>query len=222
MKKREAGIIATGISVMGLMLTGCGLSGPTYGTDKNQAQQLMDDISNIASIKPDRRNEGISTTPRPTLVQPGPGFKKSLPKPQENVAQAGSPDWPESPEQRRKRLRDDATANQGNPNYVSPIVSGKTTDANGSSSSDWLNGIHRDENSRMSPKAQREEYLRRKKENNGGTADNRKYLSEPPLIYREPSASAPVGDQGEDEAKKERERKKAMKSSSSKSSWWPF
>lgn len=222
MKKREAGMIATGMVTAGLMLTGCGVSGPTYGTDKTTTQQLLDDVSNLASIKPSNNNSRVNTKPRPDLVRPAPGAKASLPQPQANVAQVGTPDWPESPEQRRQRLRDEATANQDNPNYVSPIVSDGGGKSTATGTTDWLDGIHRNEEPRANAKQQRAEYQRRKQENSGGSATNRKYLSEPPLAYREPANSAPVGDQGEDEAKKERERKKAMKDTSGKKSWWPF
>lgn len=222
MKKREAGIIVTSIITTGFMLSGCGVSSPTYGTDKTTGQQLIDDFANIASIKSNTNKNQIDTKPRPELIRPAPGTKGVLPQPQASVAQTGSPDWPESPEQRRQRLRDEATANQNNPNYVSPIVSDGTQTGKSSGSSEWLDGIHRDERARGNDKQQRAEYLRRKKENEGGSPTNRKYLSEPPLVYRQPAASAPTGEQGEDESKKERERKKALKGNSGKKSWWPF
>ena len=220
-KKREVAIIVTGMVTAGLMLTGCGVSSPTYGTDKSTGKQLVDDFSNITSNRSNNNRNQIDTKPRPELVRPAPGTKGVLPQPQTNVAQTGTPDWPESPEQKRQRLRDEATANQNNPNYVSPIVpdSGKETKSTGSS--DWLNGIHRNEQVN-NDKEQRAEFLRRKRETQGGSSTTRKYLSEPPLSYRQPAASAPIGDQGEDEAKKERERKKALKESSGKKSWWPF
>ena len=44
----------------------------------------------------------------------------------------------------------------------------------------------------------------RLKERNQGSPTQRRYLSEPPLTYREPAASAPVGDPGEDEETKAR------------------
>ena len=43
--------------------------GPTYGTDKSSTAQLVDDISNMATIKPDRGPE-IDYKPRPALVRP--------------------------------------------------------------------------------------------------------------------------------------------------------
>ena len=220
-KKRDAGIITISMVTAGFVLSGC-ISSPTYGTDKTTGQQLIDDFSNIASIKSNTNKNQVDTRPRPELVRPAPGTKGVLPQPQASVAKAGSPDWPESPEQRRQRLRDEATANQNNPNYVSPIVSDGSQSGKTTGSSEWQDGIHRNDGAKGNDKEQRAEYLRRKKENEGGSATTRKYLSEPPLTYRQPAASAPIGDEGEDEAKKERQRKKALKGASGKKSWWPF
>ncbi|EJF90788.1 hypothetical protein [Bartonella tamiae] len=220
--KHKAGLMATGLIVTSFVLTGCGVSGPTYGTDKTAAQQLLDDVSNLASIRRSSNNNQIDTKPRPDLVRPAPGAKGVLPQPQVNVAQSGSPDWPESPEQRRQRLRAEATANQDNPNYVSPIIQNgrQSTQTNAVASS--LNGIHRNELSPTIRKQQSAEYQRLKQQNAGGTATTRKYLSEPPLAYRQPAATAPIGEQGTDEEKKERERKRAAREASGKKSWWPF
>ena len=48
-----------------------------------------------------------------------------------------------------------------------------------------------------------------------GSPPNRRYLSEPPLTYRQPEAGAAAGDIGVDEAKKARDAKRAA----GKSSW---
>ena len=44
-----------------------------------------------------------------------------------------------------------------------------------------------------------------------GSATSRKYLSEPPLAYRQPAATAPTDDIGEDEFKTERRAKSAAR-----------
>lgn len=223
MKKNKAIFIAASMFSIGGFVSGCGVSGPTYGTDKTASQQLASDFSNLVSFRSANNNSIINTKPRPELVTPGPNAARTLPPPQVDVVKSGAPDWPESPEQKRQRLRNEATANQGNPSYVSPIVSGGSGNS-GALSSNGLNGIHRGQE-RSNPrieKEQREEYLRRKRELTGGTATQRKYLSEPPLSYRQPAATAPVGEKGEDEAKKERARKKVLNQASGKKSWWPF
>jgi hypothetical protein len=62
--------------------------------------------------------------------------------------------------------------------------------------------------------------------NKQGSETERRYLSEPPLTYRQPSATAPSDQLGEDEWKKQRDRKKealkGKKSSFQLSDLWPF
>ncbi len=69
------------------------------------------------------------------------------------------------------------------------------------------------------PNAQREEFNRRLATNQQGDPDNRKYLSEPPIEYRAPAATAPVNDVGEDEDKKESKRKANSRKKAGKWSW---
>ncbi|TIT89259.1 MAG: hypothetical protein E5W59_16735, partial [Mesorhizobium sp.] len=109
----------------GLALSGC-MSSPTYGTDKTAGEQLAGDLSSAFSIAP-KRKDPIDYKPRPDLVKPAPGQKENLPPPQESIETA-SADWPESPEQRRARLRADATAHQDDPSYQSQIVDDVQTD----------------------------------------------------------------------------------------------
>ena len=55
------------------------------------------------------------------------------------------------------------------------------------------------------------EFRARKLASTAGSPTTRRYLSEPPLEYRAPAATAAADDLGEDEAKKERERKAAAR-----------
>ena len=55
----------------------------------------------------------------------------------------------------------------------------------------------------------------------GAYSDRRRFLSDPPLTYRKPAESAPVGDLGETEREKEKRRVAAAKKET-KSSWWPW
>lgn len=204
------------------MLSAC-VGGPTYGTSKSSAEQFFDDLSNIATIGNLNKQTKLDTKPRPELVPPAPSAVTSaLPLPQENVARVNAPDWPESPEERRERFRGEATQNQANPNYVSPIISSRKPEEQ-PYLPDGLDRVRERESWMPSAKVtqmQRQEYLRRKRETEGGSANVRKYLSEPPLDYRQPATSAPIGEMGDDEAKKERDRKKAA--GSKKYWWWPF
>jgi hypothetical protein len=186
------------------LTSGC-MNSPTYGTDKTANSQLMSDLGGILSFSA-KRKQAIEYAPRPELVKPAKG-DEALPPPQESIA-ANNPNWPESPEQRLARVRADADANVDNPNYSSPIIPDMTTAKTGINHS----GPYRAEENGIRDvskvAAERAEYERRLKENRQGNSTTRKYLSEPPVEYRQASADAPVGELGEDEFKKERRLKR--------------
>ena len=195
------------ISCLGL--TGC-IGSPTYGTDKSAGAQLASDITGMLSPAPKRR-EPIDYKPRPELVKPAPGTKTAaLPPPQASVAATSNPQWPESPEQARARFRAEATANQDDPNYRSPIVQDV---ALAQPSGDPTLSNHRGEDSGVNAgknmRATRKEFNRRLADTKQGSPNTRKYLSEPPLAYRQAAETAPVGDIGEDEWQKDRRAKRA-------------
>ncbi|RVD58688.1 hypothetical protein EN828_19885 [Mesorhizobium sp. M2D.F.Ca.ET.185.01.1.1] len=192
--------------VSAIALSGC-MSSPTYGTDKTAAAQLFDDVSGAASITPKHRDP-IDYKPRPDLVKPAPGQKETLPPPQESI-QTASTDWPESPEARRARIRADATAHQNDPNYQPEAVEDVQTDpasvkkAMADSASSHPPRWTPDDSS----VTRRNEIQRRLAEQKQGDPTTRKYLSEPPLAYRQAAATAPQNELGEDEYKKERRLK---------------
>ena len=71
---------------------------------------------------------------------------------------------------------------------------------------------------------QRAEVQAKLKEQRQGSETTRKYLSEPPLDYRQAAATAPQDDIGEDEYVKERAAKKAARKPGSRkwADWLPF
>lgn len=222
MTHRSARLVAAApLLVSGLVLAGC-MSSPTYGTGTPADEQLLSDVTGILSITPsNKQKEPIAYKPRPDLVKPAPGETAALPPPQENIVTASSEAWPESPEQRRKRLRDEATANQDNPGYESSIVSDVAT----SGSRGITSGARFRERGNFEvedPSRAREAFNKRLAETKQGNPTSRKYLSEPPLDYRVPSETAPTGDVGEDEWKKDRRQKRAAKKSSSWRDMLPF
>ncbi|GAA4533631.1 hypothetical protein GCM10023174_28160 [Chelativorans composti] len=178
------------VSASAVVLAGCG--GATYGTGKTSEQQLLEDVTGILSLGP-RERQAIDYKPRPELVKPP--SATVLPPPQENIA-SNNPAWPESPEERLARIRAEATEHQNDPSYRSPVVrdlvaSGQDVDF-----------------SKLSPQEQRAEVLRRKQMSKQGDPNVRRYLSDPPLTYRQPEPTAPAGEIGKDEAVKEREAKR--------------
>ncbi|TYR32122.1 hypothetical protein FY036_12980 [Mesorhizobium microcysteis] len=193
------------------MLSGC-MSSPTYGTGKSANQQLVEDVTGILSIGPRERGPEIAYNPRPGLVKPA--SLEVLPEPQQDMASSENPQWPESPEERRARIRADATANQDNPFYrpeVAPSGTGSTQTASYDPERWASEPVTRNPNARS-------EVQRRLREQNQGSPTTRRYLSEPPVTYRQPAATAAAGDIGEDEAVKERRAQRA----SGKSSWRDF
>lgn len=203
----------------GLALSGC-MGSPTYGTDKTASEQLVGDLTGAVSFAP-KRKDPIDYKPRPTLVKPAPGQKEALPAPQDSI-QSASAEWPESPEQRRARLRADATAHQNDPSYQSEIVDDVQSDPasvkkamadSGSSHPPAWTPADSD-------KGRAAEIQRRLADAKQGDPNTRKYLSEPPLAYRVASDTAPQNVLGEDEYKKERRLKKAAEGK--KSGWFDW
>ncbi|MGN6536655.1 MAG: hypothetical protein ACTHKQ_13120 [Mesorhizobium sp.] len=221
---RRAALVAP-LVVSALALAGC-MGSPTYGTDRTAAEQLAGDLSNAFSLAPPQR-EKIDYKPRPELVKPAPGQKESLPQPQDSITQTASAEWPESPEQRRARLRAEATEHENDPNYQSqieediqtnPAAVRKAMRESGSSHpAAWS-----PEDSGGGSRARRAAINAKLAESRQGSPTSRKYLSEPPLTYRQPAADAPQNDIGEDEYKKERRLKREAQGKSSWGSWWPW
>jgi hypothetical protein len=174
--------------VSSIALSGC--VSPTYGTGKTSGSQLLEDVSNMANVVPKGQKEKISYAPRPELVRPAAGA--ALPPPQENAKAAAAGNWPESPEERRARLKAEATAAQDDPLYVPKIKN---------------DGFGVQEGP-LTPEEQQARFRAARKANTAGSPNSRSFLSEPPLEYRQPSDTAPVGDVGEDEKKKERRLKR--------------
>ncbi len=189
-------VLLQGAAIAALFaMAGC-VSSPTYGTGKTANAQLLDDVSNAFSIKP-QAPTGIKYEPRPDVLKTG--NVSALPAPQEPVTkQAGV--WPESPEERRARLRKEATAGQNDPNFEPTIVDDtlpRTVERTSSNPN-----ADRDARKHVVDNGTSVRELR--KLNAAGSPTNRKHLSEPPLEYRAPAETAAYGDVGEDEIKKER------------------
>lgn len=186
-------MIGAGLALAAAALSGC--SGTTYGTGTPAEQQLMEDLTGALSLRPSRQ-QAINYAPRPGIVKPP--STAVLPPPQEAAAR-GNPAWPESPEERLERIRAEATANQDNPHYRPNVVRDITYQENQPQT------LSAD---RATREAQRAEFLRLKQMTRQGSPTTRRYLSDPPVEYRQPAETAPVGEMGEDEWKKERQAKK--------------
>jgi len=187
-----------------LSLGGC--LGPTYGTGKSQGETLFDDINNFVALG-DTDRPKIVYRPRPELVKPE--NTKVLPPPQATRSAAADPNFPESPEARSQRLQ--AAAYQGDGPLPAGVATARkegVTQAylDRTSGSGYRLRNDHDDNV-LSPSEMRSKSAlvqERLREQNQGSPPQRKYLSEPPISYRKPAASAPIGDPGMDEEAKER------------------
>ena len=198
------------------VLAGC-VSSPTYGTGKKADVQLLEDLSGALSPLPKDRAR-IDYKPRPEIVKPGDEVATAgLPAPQDSVVTTNNPAWPESPEQRRARIRAEATANRDdidfNPEVDVPV---DKTPSMAIEQRGNFSGKAYDPQASMN---KGEQLKQRKQENEQGSPSERKYLSEPPLEYRVPAETATAGDIGEDERKKEARRKRDSRKKSGDSSW---
>lgn len=190
-----------------LALSGCA-SSPTYGTDKTATAQLFSDLGAAASLSNKREGPAPKYSPRPGLVTPAKGQAATLVAPQAALNdRANNPNWAESPEETRNRLKAEADENADNPNYRSPLLAGRGQAGTLTEQQKWEE--FRKAKAEMSPAA---------------SLQRRRYLSDPPPDYRQPAATANTDDLGEPEEKKaKRLRKEAEAASGKGSSWWnPF
>ena len=124
--------------------------------------------------------------------------------PNDLASTTDNPQWVESPEDMRERLKAEATENERKIGYNSPLQSQNNTMR------------------QLSTKEQQEQYREARKLQQGLYSDKRRYLSDPPLEYRKLPEEA-AADLGEPERKKELRRKKEAKmANSGTKKWWPF
>jgi hypothetical protein len=187
-----AGIAAA--LVASVMATGC-VSSPTYGTGKTSAEQLVDDLGSAVSLSNKEAKEKQKTAlanaqPRPTLVVPSNPEQATLVPPEQSLASKSNPAWVEAPEETRARLLAEASANEDNATYRSPLAASAGTAK------------------QLSEKEQQAAYREARKLQKGAYLDQRRYLSDPPDKYRTVQDPALLNDVGEPEKVKEKRRKK--------------
>lgn len=192
---RVAGTLVV-LSAVSLSAAGC--IGPTYGTDKTATEQLVDDIGASMSIAPTKKPEKIAYQPRGDLIKP---TDPKLIAPQQNLASKDNPGWIESPEQMRDRLKQEADDNVDNPNYRSPLIVGVT------------------EGKTKSVEQQATEYRQARKIMEG-RENKRRFMSDPPLEYRQVNDPSKLQDLGETEAAKEKRRKEEAEIAGTGRKWW--
>ncbi|HEY6632941.1 MAG TPA: hypothetical protein VIZ90_15945 [Rhizobiaceae bacterium] len=214
-------ILVAPLVVSGLLVSGC-MSSPTYGTGTTQTKQLTTDVSSMLSLKP-KRAFASNYTPRPELVKPG-APTTDLPPPQESIVTASAGEWPESPEQRRARIRAEATENRDKQGWEPEVVNDIAIGA--PPSPKRLGGSARGQDSGIAKAGEAEDlskkgaaFREKLDESKQGSPTVRRTLTEPPLEYRQPAATAAADELGEDEYKKQRRLKAEARKANGDSSW---
>lgn len=192
---RVAGTLIV-LSAASLGAAGC--MGPTYGTDKTATEQLVDDLGSSMSLAPAKKPVKLAYQPRGDLIKP---TEAKLVEPQQNLASKDNPAWLESPEQTRDRLKAEADENADNPNYRSPLIVGVT------------------EGKVKSVEQQATEYREARKIMEG-RENKRRFMSDPPLEYRQVDDPAKLTELGETEAAKEKKRLEDAKIAGTGRKWY--
>jgi len=117
------------------------------------------------------------------------------------MASKDNPQWVESPEETRTRLKAEADENASNGNYRSPLATTVT------------------EGKALSPEQQRQAFREARKIQDGRYSDRRLFMSDPPLDYRQVDPSK-LTDLGKPEAEKEKERQKQAAIAGTGVHWW--
>jgi hypothetical protein len=195
-KYRVAGTVIV-LSALALSASSC--MGPRYGTDKSATEQLVDDLGDAASLTP-AKAKTVAYPPRGALVRPA--DSKTLVQPENSLASKDNPQWLESPEEMRNRLKAEADENKDNASYRSPLVRSVT------------------EGKTQSPEQQAAAFREARKLQEGRYSDQRRFVSDPPLEYRKVTDPAELNDLGESEAAKEKRRKKEAAIAGSGNPWW--
>ena len=175
----------------------------TYGTGKTQEAQLLEDLTSIATIGSGEKKKPINYISRPGLVKPPQSQVAALPTPAENVSsQAGY--FPVSPEEKRadllKRIEEAEAKGEPLPADVQELRKA-SAEADKSSKRNRFHSDYVDDTIKSDEaKKAREAFLRQKAQVAGAQgAAPRKYLTEPPKIYRTPEQTAAIGEIGEKE-----------------------
>lgn len=182
-------------------LGGCGMS--TYGTGEVPEMALFREMSGGILSKNETKKEPIEYQPRAPLVMPPAAETAAaqLPAPME-TASAASPDWPMSLEDRigdaTERAEDDNPyndVNQAEYRRLRPLAgvfpdqgSRPTYELDESGKTEYYNSI-------VHNRRQGEEFKKALAESKGYGGTDRRYLTDPPLAYREAVPSAATGEE---------------------------
>lgn len=214
-------VFSMGLVASALVLGGC-TGGTTYGTGTSHEAATAKGLSKIFSLKNEQQQ--ITYESRPDLVMPA--NKNILPAPEQNQALQTDPNWPVTPEQRIAGVRADAPQPDEYGNL--PVEYLNDTNKTGINKTTKLDANLKRESRRGNVNSGGDEFIQAIKDDANGvgngnvarerreqltysTGVKRKFLTEPPVEYRIPSANAEAGDLGISEeeisARQKREEK---------------
>lgn len=207
-----------GLLASALVITGC-TSGTTYGTGSSHEAATAKSFTNLFALS--SKSEVIDYKSRPELVLPA--NKNVLPQPAQQQAISTDQNWPVSPEQRIAAIRSDAptpdwrgsedlpTEYLNDTNKIGIQNSSKTQQTSRklakSGGDEFIQAVRDDANGVGEGVLARE----RREQISFATGIKRKFLTEPPVEYRTPSADAEAGDLGISETKLSERQKQARK-----------
>ncbi|WP_185984892.1 hypothetical protein [Aureimonas mangrovi] len=178
---RHSTLRIAAVATCGLSLAAC--MGPTYGTGTTSGAQLLNDVDGMFSFGSPSR-ERINYEERPELVRP------------DQIGQLPPPQTPRAVVEEEQQAAAAAAAVEpveiGSRGNRAPLSSISRSAQDGS----WIDPRELNEVGQRVTAAR--EAARQ------GNTNQRRYLTEPPVEYRQASASAPVGELGVDEEIKER------------------
>lgn len=204
MRDCRYGVNVAVLVAAGVLLSGC-FGDPTYGTGVTQTGHLAEGLGNLVTL-PKNNAANIQYKPRAGIVLPPKADAKALPPPQQAVDTASNPNWPQSPEDVRKKMEAKIDEETGNTKRLPLGASPRTWD-----------GGHP-----IFATDQQTKQFREAINLQQGTYSGRHFLSDPPSGLEVPASTAPVGVLGKSEKEKERERVAAAKKKGTGGSWWPF
>ena len=199
-------VFSMGLVASALVLGGC-TGGTTYGTGTSHEEATVKGLSKIFSLKNEQQQ--ITYETRPDLVMPA--NKNILPAPAESQALQADPNWPVTPEERIAGVR--AAAPQPDEYGNLPVEYLNDTNKAGINKTTQLDANLRKETRRGNVNSGGDEFIQAIKDDANGvgagkvarerreqltysTGVKRKFLTEPPVEYRIPSANAEAGDLG--------------------------
>jgi len=171
----------------------------TYGTGKTAAIQTVEDLSGILSVGGKKKNQ-IDYEPRAPLIEPPTG-STTLPPPGSETTVALSSDWPDDPDEAAKRyheLAKEKAAAGESLNFTLPDEAlEKTRTPRPNDTRAFSNRLRDDKTAKSIDVDAQKKLFADAKAGRTGSVDEagmpvRRYLTEPPVIYREPDPDAPV------------------------------